>query len=186
MLLLQKTIAWCDRHAERDLADIACLALADQVEKGDLTAQLERLVATLPAEYSRMMHKVAARFRDGDQVDGIVRSMSASTRRSLRDCTSAGSVCNAAMCASACRRVLGVAIKRIPRSPRPAPPPRRSRRRLRDRHLRLDGVVTFECRDDRERALLMFASAHLTVSEHSPCRPHRTLDCPIAGRRRAR
>lgn len=67
MLVLHKAIAWCDRFAPKDLADIAGLALTDQVEDGTATADLSALVASLHGEYGRMLERVACEFANADR-----------------------------------------------------------------------------------------------------------------------
>jgi hypothetical protein len=67
MLVLHKAIAWADRHADKDVVDIAGLALADLVEGGSGADQLSELVASLHDEYGRMLENVARVF---DNLDG--------------------------------------------------------------------------------------------------------------------
>src|SRR5690554_6740738 len=60
-------LAWSERYARRDLADIATLAIANRVEGGSVTADLQELVDSLPSAYSKSLNRVVARFEDEDQ-----------------------------------------------------------------------------------------------------------------------
>ncbi len=67
MLVLQKALAWSERYAARDLADIATLAISNSVEGGAATEDLKDLIESLPNDYSLPLKKVATSFQDEDR-----------------------------------------------------------------------------------------------------------------------